>query len=122
VSSDRDLQRMRQQRPDARKVTVNTKDTWRAFIDGIAADNESKEETFRNLRIDTDGDIATVWFDYSFHAGGRETNHGREAWQLVNTDDSWKIISVIYSVDRMPEAEPSAAQTEVAVPVDGGGR
>lgn len=122
VSSDRDLQHMRQQRPDARKVVFDPKDTWRAFIDDIAADTESKEERFRNLRIDTDGDIATVGFDYSFHAGGRETNHGREAWQLVNTDDGWKIISVIYSVNRLPETGPRAVRTEVAAPVDGGGR
>ena len=63
-----------------------------------------------------------MWFDYSFHAGGRETNHGREAWQLVNTDDGWKIISVIYSVNRIAQTRPQAVPDEVAVPLDGSGR
>lgn len=122
VTSEPELQRMRRQRPDARKVAFDPKDTWRAFIDDIVADTERTEETLRNIRIDTDGDVAAVWFDYSFHAGGRETNHGREAWQLVNTDDGWKIISVIYSVNRIAQTRPQAVPDEVAVPLDGSGR
>lgn len=99
VMSDTDLQRRREKQPDARKVTVSPRDRYLSFIDGIVADTAHTQEQFRNVRIDTDGDIASVFFDYSFHADQRETNHGKEAWHLVRTDDGWKIISVIYSMN-----------------------
>src|SRR5687768_11793810 len=44
VTSEPELQRMRRQRPDARKVAFDPKDTWRAFIDDIVADTERTEE------------------------------------------------------------------------------
>jgi hypothetical protein len=36
-----------------------------------------------------------VAFDYTFLANGKKTNWGREMWQLVRTEDGWKIFSVI---------------------------
>ncbi|HEV8694065.1 MAG TPA: nuclear transport factor 2 family protein [Lysobacter sp.] len=98
VMSDEGLQRIRQKNPQAVKVRVNPERTYRSFIEGIVSNEARSEEKFRNVRIDTDGDIASVYFDYSFHAGDRETNYGHEAWHLVNTDEGWKIVSVIWSV------------------------
>ncbi|HEY0661993.1 MAG TPA: nuclear transport factor 2 family protein [Lysobacter sp.] len=106
VKGDGLLQRVRQKRPDAAKVGINRQSNHLSFIDGIVGNKERVEEKFWNTRIDTDGDIASVTFDYSFHSGNRKTNHGKEAWHLVNTGDGWKIVSVIWSVnvDPMPEA------------------
>jgi hypothetical protein len=56
------------------------------------------EETFRNLRIETDGTVGTVYFDYQFLADGKVQNHGVETWQLVHTKDGWKISAMLYSV------------------------
>jgi hypothetical protein len=98
VISDEGLRRVREKNPQAAKASFNPQSTYRSFIDGIAAAEKSSEETFENVRIDTDGDIASVWFDYSFKADGRRTNYGKEAWHLVNTDNGWKIASVVWSV------------------------
>lgn len=100
VDSDAFLQRRRARNPQARKVEVDAKHGMRSFIDGIVSDEARTEETFRNVKIDTDGDIAAVQFDYAFLENGRETNHGREAWQLVNTGEGWKIVAVIWSMNR----------------------
>lgn len=98
----RKLRKLRESKPQAVKVRIDPKDNHRSFIDSIVADKARQEEKFRNVRIETDGDIASVWFDYSYHDGDRETNHGKEAWQLLRTDDGWKIISVIWSVNWTP--------------------
>ena len=98
VLSDEGLQRVREKQPEAAKARFDPQKTPLSFIEGIVANDRRIEEKFWNTRIETDGDIASVYFDYSFHAGDRETNHGKEAWHLVNTGEGWKIVSVIWSV------------------------
>jgi hypothetical protein len=102
VKGDEALQRIRQKVPTANKLTVDTTKTPYSFIAGIVADKNSSEETFDNVKIDTDGDLASVLFDYAFLSNGRETNHGKEAWHLLRTADGWKIASVIWSVNLKP--------------------
>lgn len=102
VKGDEALQRIRQKVPTATKLTVDTSKTPYSFIAGIVADKKSSEETFDNVKIDSDGDIASVLFDYAFLSDGRETNHGKEAWHLLRTADGWKIASVIWSVNLKP--------------------
>lgn len=39
-----------------------------------------------------------VMLDFEFLEGGRVENYGVETWQMLKTaDDSWKIISVVWS-------------------------
>ncbi|NHZ92437.1 nuclear transport factor 2 family protein [Massilia sp. CCM 8733] len=80
----------------------------REFIDDIAKATEPLEETFENVRIDADEDVAQVWFDYSFKAGDYRENWGKEAWHLVRTEDGWKIASVIWSMKLNPNPPPAA--------------
>lgn len=103
VTGDANLRLVREKKPEAPKVRINPKSSHLSFIDSIVADKEREEEKFRDIKIESDGDIASVFFDYSFHADGKETNHGKEAWHLVRTDDGWKIVSVIWSVNWTPE-------------------
>ena len=109
VRGDEPLRRMRETDPQAPKVRLNAASNHLTFIDGIVARESRVEEKFGDLRIDTDGDIASVVFDYSFQVDGRETNHGDEAWQLVRTDDGWKIVAVVWSVNPARPAPADAA-------------
>jgi hypothetical protein len=83
--------------PDLKKIYAGKgpKD----FIDNIASDPAQNEEKFDNVRIDSDGDVAQVWFDYSFNFDGYKANWGKEAWHLVRTEAGWKISSVIWSME-----------------------
>lgn len=81
-------------------------DNPKDFIDWISNSQEPIEETFANVRIDTDGDIAQVWFDYSFKVAGYKQNWGKEAWHMVKTEDGWKISSVIVSSELNPVPPP----------------
>lgn len=76
--------------------------TPRKFIERIAQGPESRTETISNVRIDTDGDVAQVWFDYSFLIGDYKNNWGKESWQLVRTSDGWKIAAVTWSSEENP--------------------
>ena len=103
VIGDDNLRQLRLKKPDTGKANHNPKRTHLSFIDGIVSEPERNEETFDDIRIDTDGDIASVAFDYRFLQDGRETNRGREAWNLVRTDAGWKIVSVIWSMNWTPK-------------------
>lgn len=106
VMEDNSLARIRAKRPQAIKARVFPDQNWLTFIDGIVADPKRNEETFAGITIDSDGDAASVAFDYVFLYDGKETNHGREYWHLVRTEGGWKIASVIYSITDPTPAKP----------------
>ena len=60
------------------------------------------DETVSNLRIDSDGDVGQVWFDFTFVNGGYKENWGKESWQMVRTADGWKIAGVVWSQELNP--------------------
>ncbi len=84
------------------------------FIDAIAKNPGKLEEQFANVRVITDGSIGSVVFDYRFVQDGVVANSGEEAWQLVNTDDGWKINSVIYTITP-PAATSGIKRKEVTL-------
>jgi len=103
VLTDRSLARVRHDSPQAIKARFKPENNPTAFIDDIVASPTSSEETFSNVKISSDGDVATVTFDYTFLAGGKATNSGRECWLLVRTETGWKITTLAYSVDLAAE-------------------
>lgn len=99
VVDDANLHERRKNKPDAKKLRVDLADGPVSFIEGIVSESGRSEETFDNIRIETDGDVASVFFDYRFLSDGSETNRGKEAWHMVRGDDGWKIVSVIWSMN-----------------------
>ncbi len=81
-----------------------------SFIEDIVGNPNPVEETFDNVRIDSDGDVAQVWFDYVFVDNGYKANAGKEAWHMVRTANGWKINSVIWSMEFNPVPRPVAAK------------
>lgn len=106
VSEDRRLEHIRENKPDAIKARQIPGNNFVGLIDGAVATREPREETFSNVTVDTDGDIASVAFDYTFLANSQKTNWGKEMWQLVRTEEGWKIFSVVYTIrDKWSEGE-----------------
>jgi glycyl-tRNA synthetase (class II) len=81
----------------ARKVFPSS---WKKFADMIQSSDKPMEERFYNVRIDTNGTVASVWFDFDFLEDGKVTNRGSESWQMVRAEDGWKISSMLYSMGR----------------------
>ncbi|WP_332856621.1 hypothetical protein [Duganella sp. S19_KUP01_CR8] len=98
VVSDQSLARHKTPNPGKLLPNITPKD----YIDAVSQDKTPFEETFENVRIDTDGELAQVWFDYTSYNAGHKQDWGKEAWQLVKTKDGWKINSVIFSVESSP--------------------
>jgi hypothetical protein len=49
----------------------------------VVSSKEKAEEKYSNVNIWNDNTIATLYFNYSFWLGGKETNWGTETWQLI---------------------------------------
>ena len=87
-------QKMKATHPNAPRYKTGT---WQEFADYVGSAKTSIEERFHNVRIETDGTVASVYFDFEFLADGKVGNHGAETWQLLHTDEGWKIASMMYS-------------------------
>ena len=105
ANDDARMVRIRKEKPEARKARHLPEVNHLTFIDSIVSSKNSSEEVFSNVRIDTDGEVGSVGFDYEFLSNGKQTNWGREMWHLVRTEGGWKIISVIWSIH-----DPSAVE------------
>jgi hypothetical protein len=102
VLGDSSLAQLRAKRPEAVKARYKPDNNPTAFIDSIVKSEKRSEETFDNIRIDADADVAAVSFDYAFLSDGRKTNWGQESWLLVRTEDGWKITTLAYSINVPP--------------------
>lgn len=95
VTDPATLAAIRLKKPTAPAIAPGSYEQFASFV---ARANQPVEETFDHVRVDTDGIIGTVHFDYRFVMGGKVTNHGTETWQVMHTDEGWKINAMLYSV------------------------
>ncbi|HEY0065361.1 MAG TPA: nuclear transport factor 2 family protein [Telluria sp.] len=86
---------MKAHNPQARKVVPSS---WKAFAKYIQNQDKPVEERFYKVRIDTNGAVASVWFDFDFLVDGKVSNRGSESWQMVRAEDGWKISSMLFSM------------------------
>ena len=94
VLSDDGLARVRAKTPDAPKLRPGT---MQGFVKMVGSSKARLDPRRSNLRITTDGTIASVTFDFRFFIDGKEENRGSESWQLVKAAEGWRIASIVYS-------------------------
>jgi len=99
VLTDEALLRVRAKTPDAPKVRPGSFQDFANFVSGSKADLDPKHT---EVEIRSDGTVATAWFRFLFMIDGRETNRGSETWQLVKTEQGWRIAAIAYSSDPAP--------------------
>lgn len=58
------------------------------------------EETMTDIKINTDGNVASVFYKYEFLLDNKTYSTGYVSWSLIKTTDCWKIASKIYSENR----------------------
>ncbi|MBI3793090.1 MAG: nuclear transport factor 2 family protein [Gemmatimonadetes bacterium] len=73
-------------------VTVDPVDGWLKSIG--TPHKETYDERIRNPVIQVDGNLATVWVEYSFYVGTRLNHCGVDAFQLAKGSDGWKIVAI----------------------------
>ena len=97
VLTDDGLAELRHLDSKAVKVAFDHRSTAAAFIESIARNKKSSEQKFTNIKVDTDGDVATATADYDFLSGDRIVNSGKECWLLVRGGAGWKITTLAFS-------------------------
>lgn len=101
--------------PDARLNSTSVRDGSTAlseasipdFVRSIGASEADLDERLGPADVRVDGGLATAWMPYAFFVDGEFSHCGVNAFQLVRTDDGWKILQVTDT--RRQEACPEGA-------------
>jgi ketosteroid isomerase-like protein len=94
VLSDTAYARARAKNPAASKVRHSS---FQEFAQFLASSHAALDPQHSNVRILTDGTIASVYFNFVFVIDGKPENQGSETWQLIKGSDGWKIAAITYS-------------------------
>jgi hypothetical protein len=94
VLSDEAYARAKAKSPDAVKIRVGS---YTDFAKLVSTSKASFNPTHIHLEENSDGTIASVYFDFVFRVDGKEQNRGSETWVLVKGTDGWKIAAITYS-------------------------
>jgi len=71
--------------------------SYHDFARFVSGSKSALNPRHSHVRIQTDGSIASVYFDFVFLIDGRAQNKGSETWQLVKGADGWRIAAITYS-------------------------
>ncbi|MFC4765086.1 hypothetical protein [Dyella koreensis] len=96
VLSDDTYARMKAKSPNAPRYKLGS---YTDFVQFVSTAKMPIEERFSHIRVETDGAVASVYFDFVFLEDAKENNRGSETWHVVKTDSGWKISSMTYSVN-----------------------
>jgi hypothetical protein len=80
VLSDEAYARAKAKSPDAVKIRVGS---YTDFAKLVSTSKASFNPTHTHLQENSDGTIASVYFDFVFLVDGKEQNRGSETWVLV---------------------------------------
>lgn len=94
VLSDKGLAAVRTKSRGASRLRPGSVDQ---FVKMISTNTAHLDPQHRNMRVLTDGTIASIYFDFDFVIDGAIENSGAESWQLVRGDEGWRIVSIVYS-------------------------
>src|ERR1700730_14757396 len=94
VLSDDAYARAKAKSPDAVKVSVGS---YTDFAKLVSTSKSSFNPTHTHLQQNSDGTIASLYFDFVFLIDGKEQNRGSETWILVKGSDGWRIAAITYS-------------------------
>ncbi|MEC4048505.1 nuclear transport factor 2 family protein [Flavobacterium sp. SUN046] len=72
--------------------------SYKDFYSSIS-DNGANQEKFNNIKIDEDGYVASLSFDYSFWNMKKKINWGKEIWSMIKVNGKWQITSIIFSLE-----------------------
>ncbi|WP_158821853.1 nuclear transport factor 2 family protein [Granulicella sp. S156] len=94
VLSDDAYARAKAKSPDAVKIRVGS---YTDFAKVVSTSKANFNPTHTHLQENSDGTIASVYFDFVFLVDGKEQNRGSETWVLVKGAAGWRIAAITYS-------------------------
>jgi hypothetical protein len=94
VLSDKAFSTARAKNASTEKVRVSSYRDFAAFVSSTKSDLDPRHA---DVRITSDGAVASVYFHFEFNIDGKIENRGDEMRQLVKTVDGWRIVAITYS-------------------------
>lgn len=94
VLSDDAYAQAKAKSPDAVKVRVGSVTD---FAKVVSTSKAGFNPTHTQVQVNSDGTIASVYFDFVFLIDGKEQNRGSETWVLVKGGNGWRIAAITYS-------------------------
>ena len=94
VLSDDAYAQAKAKSPGAVKVRVGSVTD---FAKVVSTSKASFNPTHTHVQVNSDGTIASVYFDFVFLIDGKEQNRGSETWVLVKGGNGWRIAAITYS-------------------------
>jgi hypothetical protein len=80
--------------PDVAKIRLGS---YKDFADFVSRSKDRLDPRHSHVRIQSDGTIASAYFDFVFLINGKAENRGSETWQLVKGVEGWRIAAITYS-------------------------
>jgi hypothetical protein len=94
VLSDDTYARAKAKSPNAQKIRVGS---YADFAKLVSTSKASFNPTHTHLQENSDGTIASVYFDFVFLIDGKPSNRGSETWVLVKGSEGWRIAAITFS-------------------------
>lgn len=94
VLSDKGFAAMKAKNASVQKVKVGS---YQNFAKFVSSTKSVLDPRHTDVRIMSDGAVASVYFHFDFMTDGKVENRGDETWQLVKTVDGWRIVAITYS-------------------------
>ncbi len=92
--------RMRDGKPDPRAFSNEE------YFADLQASKQTMRERMWNPEVRVHGLIATVWTPYDFWIDGKFSHCGIDAFDLVKTEEGWKLAGGTYTVESKCEPSP----------------
>jgi hypothetical protein len=92
--------RIRDGKPDPRAFSNEE------YFADLQASKQTMRERIWNPEVRIHGVIATMWAPYDFWIDGKFSHCGIDAFDLIKTDEGWKIAGGVYTVESKCDASP----------------
>lgn len=92
--------RMRDGKPDVRAFSNEE------YFADLKASQQAMRERMWNPEVRIHGLIATVWTPYDFWIDGKFSHCGIDAFDLIRTEEGWKIAGGSYTIESKCEPSP----------------
>ena len=92
--------RMRDGKPDIRAFSNEE------YLADLAAAKTRMQERIWNPEVRINGTIASVWAPYDFWIDGKFSHCGIDAFDLIKTEEGWKLAGGVYTLESKCELSP----------------
>jgi hypothetical protein len=71
---------------------------WQDWANGLANGTERLEERMHNPQVRIDGNMASVWAEYSFYVNGRFSHCGVDLFDMAKVAGRWRALNLSFTM------------------------